>query len=91
MKMLYAVLLVLFATTAMSQTVLPIPSDAQLVHQGDCTDNESGERGFCQLGETPDGTIYVVFYQNNQPVFVRRVFPGKPHETIWSAPVGTSL
>lgn len=92
MKMLYAVLLVLFATSAMSQTAIPIPNDAQLVYQGECIEDESGERGFCQVGETPNGTIYLIFYQEGEPVFVRRVHPGQPYETIWQArPLGQSL
>ncbi len=97
--MRYLAIVTLFAslamTAVMAQTTLT-PDDVlrqyPLIDRGPCTDNESGERGFCFLFRAGDG-FYMVFMQNDAPVFMRHVVPPNPYQTIWRAdtPLGTSL
>jgi hypothetical protein len=87
--------LVMMASTARGQTTLT-PDDVlrqyPMIDRGACTDNESGERGFCFVFQTGDG-YYLVFTQNQAPVFMRHVVPPNPYRTIWRAdtPLGMSL
>lgn len=84
MRYIITLLAVLIAS-AVGAVEVPIPPDAVLLHQGPCRDSETEQDGFCQLGRTPDGTIYMLFYQDQRPIFLRRVTPGQPYETIWQS------
>lgn len=48
---------------------------------GNCTDNESGESGSCFLFSM-DGESVMIFVQERQPIFVRRV-TDQGYEQVW--------
>lgn len=85
-----ALSLALFPSGALAENPDWVRENTQLVRVMPCTDNESGERGTCFLSVDPPVT-YMTFVQDGQPVFIRRVVPGQPYQTIWRAPVGEPL
>jgi len=95
--MKYLAIVTLFASLAMTAVMAQTTPDDVLrqypmIDRGNCTDNESGERGFCFLFRDGPG-FYMVFTQDGEPVFMRHVVPPAPYQTIWRAdtPLGTSL
>ena len=89
MKNIYIALsLVLFlsGTSSAQVTVDPewVRENSRLIDIKPCTDQESGEEGHCFLS-VDEPLIYMTFVQNGEPVFIRRVAPGQPYETIWRA------
>ena len=68
-----------------------VRENTRLVDVQPCTDNATGEHGTCFLS-VDEPVFYMTFVQDGEPVFIRRVIPGQPYETIWRArPPGTSL
>jgi hypothetical protein len=63
-----------------------------LVESMSCTDRESGERGFCFLFDA-GGSLYMVFAQDGEPVFMRHVIIGQPYVEVWrtDTPLGMAL
>jgi hypothetical protein len=56
-----------------------------------CNDHESGEAGFCRLVEGPD-TVYLLFYQDNEVVLMRRLRDEGGYDQIWTRrPPGVAL
>jgi hypothetical protein len=96
MSYLAIVSLSVFTAMMVNQATALTPDDVlrqyPLLESGPCVDNESGERGFCFLFRSGDG-YYMVFMQDDAPVFMRHVVPPNPYQTIWRAdtPLGTSL
>jgi len=84
-------LLAMMGPTAMGQTTPnEVANQYPLVERRPCTDNESGEPGFCFLFQAGDG-YYMVFTQDDAPVFMRHVVPPNPYVEVWRAPQGVSL
>lgn len=81
-----AVIFSLFASLAMASEPPPEPPGMVWTYTTACSDQEHPtERGTCVVGHTPDGTIYLAFWQRGQLTFVRKVVDGG-YETIWVRP-----
>ena len=73
----------LLGAVASSQELPPIPEGGlRTVYETVCSDQETGEDGYCFLREDVEGNVYMVFKQNDVVMFIRRVIPGG-YETIW--------
>jgi hypothetical protein len=87
MKVLALLLALFFPSVATALTPDDVRERYPLMQRNSCTDNETGEQGICFLFEAPYG-FYMVFVQQGQPVFLRRVVPPAAYETIWRATPG---
>jgi hypothetical protein len=61
------------------------PSDLhgqRILEKARCTDSESGEQGRCIVIGVGKA-LFMVFHDQRGPVFLRRVIPGIPYQTIW--------
>ena len=82
------VLLLLLPTMAMANHPLPpIPEGMHSTSSMDCTDNETGEKGFCILLQDKAGERYLAFYQDGEVMFIRLITGDSPnsYETLWTA------
>lgn len=77
--------LLMFATAARADEPPPIPEGGLAFFlEGPCSDNETGERGYCYMGRATDGSVYLTFYQDDELMMVRKV-TGDSYKTIWQA------
>ena len=94
MKAILFALFAMMASMATAETSLTpdqVRERYPFAGAGQCTDNESGEQGFCHMF-AGKGYFYLVFVQDGKPVFMRYVKPPEPYVTVWrSRPLGTSL
>ena len=85
-KFIIAVTCLLFALPVLANQPPPEPEGIEWRYRSQCSDNEyPSEHGTCVIGVTPDGSIYLVFWQQQRLSFVRRVKPEGGYETIWVA------
>lgn len=93
MPLCLVVCLPLLVSTSEAQELTPeiIREQFPEITRVTCNDHESGEMGICHGFSAPDGTFYMVFVQGHEPVFMRRVLPGQPYETIWRVNNDTAL
>lgn len=87
MKLAYALtaLLALSSPSLADHPVPPVPEGGiNYTIQGECQDNETGEKGYCYAGYTKDGTFVLSFWQDGVLKMIRRVV-GDSYETIWVA------
>lgn len=83
MMMRYIALCALLASPVAANEAPPVPEGGlQFIWQAPCTDDESGEKGFCYLGKTKDGKTYLTFWQDDILMFIREVV-GDSYITIW--------
>ena len=78
-----AALLCIFATVASALTPNEVKRQHTPLDSFPCSDNETGEQGYCHLFLADGGDFYLVFTQNGEPQFVRFVRLGQPYETVW--------
>ena len=73
----------LLGAVASSQELPAIPEGGlRTVYETECSDQETGETGYCFIRADVEGNTYMVFKQNDIIMFIRRVIPGG-YETIW--------
>ena len=81
---LIALSFVLWAGSVSSQELPQVPEGGLLPYKvSDCTDNESGQSGRCYVFDRGDGTFYMVFTQQGEPVFVRQTLKEGGYITVW--------
>ena len=75
---------VLWAGSVSSQELPQVPEGGLLHYKvSDCTDNESGQSGRWYMFDRGDGTFYMVFTQQGEPVFVRQTLKEGGYITVW--------
>lgn len=74
-------------TMALADHPIPPVPEGGLTHlfQGECVDNETGERGMCYVSKSLAGDYYTVFYQDDVLMFIRKSLPGGSYETVWES------
>lgn len=76
-------LLAALPAMAMANEPPPVPEGGiNFVIESECEDHETGQKGECYGGYAVDGTFYVVFWQDNVMMFIRKSV-GDSYETIW--------
>lgn len=80
----YIVCFVLFwASMAVANEAPPVPKGGLWFYeQGTCTDQETGQSGYCFMGLTPEGRKYLTFWQDDILMFIREVV-GTSYITVW--------
>ena len=63
----------------------PIPEGLHSTATMDCTDKESGQKGFCILLQDKAGERYMAFYQDGQVMFIRQITGDGTYITLWMA------
>lgn len=93
MKLLVSAILALLLTTATGKANEPPPVPEGGINyylEGHCRDHESGQEGYCYMGNTTDGRTLMMFWQGQELMFIRKVV-GDGYETIWVNPKFNSL
>ena len=73
----------LAATGAYGNEPPPIPEGGLNHHySAPCTDNETGEAGYCYFASDAAGNHYLSFVQEGHLMFIRKIV-GDGYETIW--------
>lgn len=62
-----------------------MPPDLVVIDQSKCTDDETGEKGYCVEFVAPTGDGWLVMTQNDQIMLIRHLFVDKPYEQVWTA------
>ena len=92
MQKLLALGLLLLPMTAMANhPPPPFPDGMAIVFTADCTDVESGEKGFCIYFEDATGQEWLGFYRNEVIAMVRKIAPDGSYITTWRADVFDSI
>jgi len=78
--------LLLLPTMAMANHPLPpIPEGMHSIANMDCSDKETGEKGFCILLQDSAGERYMAFYQGGEVMFIRQITGDGTYITLWTA------
>jgi len=86
MRALLALSLLLLPTMAMANHPEPPVPDGLVIQASlDCTDVESGEKGFCIYFVDGSGQQWLGFYQNDMIAMIRRVTGHGTYEMVWMA------
>ena len=83
MRNFLVLFLALWATTIKAESPDTIRDNYPLVIQAPCSDSESDQTGHCFIFDRGDGTIYMVFTQRGEPVFVRQTLKDGSYITVW--------
>ena len=83
MRILLALCLALWGTTIKAEEPNTIRDNYPLIAESPCSDNESGQSGRCYVFDRGDGTFYMVFTQQGEPVFVRQTLKEGGYITVW--------
>jgi len=83
MRILLALCLALWGTTIKAENPYTIRGNYPLLSQSPCVDKESGLVGHCYMFDRRDGTFYMVFTQEGEPVFVRETLQEGGYITVW--------
>jgi hypothetical protein len=80
---LIALSFALLGSISQANELPPIPEGGlRTVYEMECSDQETGETGYCFIREDVEGNTYWVFAQNDVVMFIQRVIPSG-YETIW--------
>lgn len=75
--------LMLFPSGGHANEAPPVPEGGlSLLYEARCTDQESGERGYCYYQQDVSGVQYLAFFQGEVLMFIRRILEDG-YETIW--------
>ena len=86
MRALLTLSLLLLPTMAMANHPLPpIPEGMHSIANMDCSDKETGEKGFCILLQDSAGERYMAFYQDGQVMVIRQITGDGTYITLWTA------
>ena len=92
MRALLALSLLLLPTMAMANHPKPPFPDGLVIQASlDCTDGESGEKGFCIYFVDGSGQQWLGFYQNEEIAFIRKIAPDGSYETVWKSDTFNSI
>lgn len=83
MRILLALCLVLWGTTIKAEAPNTIKDNYPLIAESPCSDSESDQSGRCYMFDRGDGTFYMVFTQQGEPVFVRQTLKKGGYITVW--------
>ena len=90
LKTTLALCLSLWATTTKAEPPLLPEGRLAFFYQAACVDDESHEEGYCYMGKSQDGTVYMSFWQGDKLMFIREV-TGDTYITIWTDPMFNSI
>jgi len=85
MRALLALSLILSSTTAMANPPPPVPDGLVSLHSLDCSDEETGQLGFCVLFVDGTGQNWLGFYQDDEIAMIRKLMPDGSYVTTWRA------
>jgi len=86
MRVLLASSLLLLPMMAMANhPEPPVPEGLVIQTSLDCTDGESGEKGFCIYFVDGTSQQWLGFYQNDVIAMIRKIAPDGSYETTWKA------
>lgn len=77
-----ALLAMCFASIASAEPPPVPPGGIHYYLESACTDIETGQDGYCYMGDSIDGTTYLTFWQGSELMMIRKVLP-EGYETIW--------
>ena len=83
MRILLALCLALWGTTIKAKEPNTIRDNYPLIAESPCSDSESGQSGHCFMFDRGDGTFYMVFTQQGEPVFVLQTLKEGGYITVW--------
>ena len=83
MKALLFATLLFVSAPAIALTPNEVRENYPLLTQAPCSDSESGQSGRCYMFDRGDGTFYMVFTQQGEPVFVRQTLKEGGYITVW--------
>lgn len=84
LKLALVLCLSLWATTTRAEPP-PVPEGGLTFFlEQPCRDQESGQKGYCYMGKSQDGTVYMTFWQNGELMLIREV-TGDTYITIWAS------
>ena len=63
----------------------PVPDGLIIQTSMDCTDGESGEKGFCIYFIDATGQQWLGLYQNDVIAMIRKIAPDGSYETTWQS------
>ena len=64
----------------------PVPDGGiNFYFEAACTDNETGQKGYCYVGYDKGGTTYMTFWQQGQLMMIRKILSRTEYETVWTA------
>ena len=83
MKATMFTLALLAATSVMANELPPIPDGGLIaISSGKCTDNETKEKGFCVISADKNGNLYLIFAQDGDVQFIRKLVDDG-YETVY--------
>ena len=86
MRALLALSFILSATMTMANHPLPpVPDGLTVTNALDCSDGETGQKGFCIYFKDAAGQEWLGFYQNEEIAFIRKLAPDGSYQTTWRA------
>lgn len=82
----------LLGTMATADPPPPVPDGGLIfIMEGECTDNETGQAGYCYISMDKTGKRYLAFYQDDVLMLIRQVLSQDDYETIWVNPLYVSV
>ena len=71
-------------TPLYANPVPPTPEGGLIVlHKDDCVDIATQEEGICVVAMDKEDNIYVIFFQHDKMMFIRRIV-GDGYEELWT-------
>lgn len=83
-RFIAVLLATLFLIGSTEAAPLPEPPEGGInwLYEGACTDNETGEKGYCHIGVDVSGAVYTTLWQDDKLMLIRRS-TADGYETLW--------
>ena len=84
MRIFLVAVLLFLSSHVEAQTLPPFPKGGLTpIGAGPCSDVVTGQHGFCLRAKSTDGTVYLLFSQEEVLMFIRKLLPSGSYTTIW--------